>query len=91
LPEETVHLLGELGVQRIDQLLALPRGGLTARFGPQLITRIDQATGALEGVEDHRPGDLATVLEVERRPVRRPGPHEQVVDFLGSQGTCLAG
>jgi len=35
---------------RVGQLLALPRADLTSRFGPELIRRIDQATGQIDEV-----------------------------------------
>ncbi|WP_425614342.1 DNA polymerase Y family protein [Anatilimnocola sp. NA78] len=40
-----VPLLKELGIQQVGQLLALPRDSLLARFGQQLLNRLDQATG----------------------------------------------
>lgn len=45
LPLPMVKTLHELGLQSVGQLLLLPRESLTARFGPQLIERIDQALG----------------------------------------------
>jgi hypothetical protein len=47
LPAETVALLAELGLHTIGQLEGLSRKGLYCRFGPELSTRLDQATGAL--------------------------------------------
>jgi protein ImuB len=47
LPEETVELLHQLGIWRIEQLEALPRAELSSRFGPRLIERWDQATGRM--------------------------------------------
>jgi protein ImuB len=46
LPEETCGLLAELGLRRIDQVAALARSTLLARFGPAVLARLDQATGA---------------------------------------------
>jgi protein ImuB len=45
LPQETVELLHQLGIWWIGQLEALPRAGLSARFGPHLLERWDQALG----------------------------------------------
>ena len=47
LPDDVVDLLHQLGVYRIGQLESLPRSDLTARFGPRLLERWDQATGRL--------------------------------------------
>jgi len=56
LPTETVELLAQLGVNRIDQLLTLPRASLPARFGEQLVLRLDQYQGtAQETIVAHRP------------------------------------
>ncbi len=57
LPDEMVELLTELGLVRIEQLLALARDAVAARFDPQLLLlRLDQATGAApETITSHRP------------------------------------
>lgn len=47
LAVETLDLLGRLGIERIEQLLALPRAGLVSRFGPELLDRLDQALGQM--------------------------------------------
>jgi protein ImuB len=47
LPELIVTLLHSLGVWRIEQLEALPRRELTARFGPDLLDCLDRVTGRL--------------------------------------------
>jgi protein ImuB len=50
-----VEVLGDLNVVRIEQLLALPREQLPSRFGTELLTSIDRATGALpEGLKPER-------------------------------------
>ena len=45
LDETTLEILAKLGIERIAQLAALPRAALRSRFGPQLLQRLDQATG----------------------------------------------
>jgi protein ImuB len=56
LPAELVRLLSRLGIERIDSLLALPRGEVPARFGPMVLQRLDQALGRLqEMIVPHRP------------------------------------
>src|SRR4051812_10731785 len=55
LDDDTAALLHELGVQTIDQLIALPREELASRFGDDLLRRIDQLTGCgRELIEPHR-------------------------------------
>jgi protein ImuB len=47
LPREIAEDLFHLGVETIGQLMQLPRQALPARFGPQLLRRLDQALGHL--------------------------------------------
>lgn len=54
--EDELELLGELGIHRVSQLLTLPREALASRFGPQILQRLDQATGFVpETITSHRP------------------------------------
>ncbi|MDX1946118.1 MAG: DNA polymerase Y family protein [Pirellulaceae bacterium] len=56
LPDETAALLGQLGIERIGQLEALPRDSLAARLGPWPLWRLDQLRGAVgETIVPHRP------------------------------------
>jgi protein ImuB len=48
LPPETLRWLGELGIVSVGQLEALPREEFLARFGPVLLTRMDQFLGRLD-------------------------------------------
>ena len=51
-----VAALGEVGIDRIDQLRALPREAVADRFGPGVLRRIDQALGRVaETVEGLKP------------------------------------
>lgn len=55
LPTDTLDLLAKLGLERIDQLIALPRASLASRFGPLLLQRLDEALGRLpETLAPHR-------------------------------------
>ena len=45
LPVSTVLDLKHFGLHRLDQLAAIPREDLCDRFGPELLTRLDQAAG----------------------------------------------
>ena len=70
----TCTSLEEIGIERIGQLLDLPRAELSARFGSELIRRMDQAMGS--GVRE--------VIE----PIRRCEPLEVSRVFDGAV-TCL--
>ena len=48
LASDVVTLLGQVGLKRIADLLAVPRASLAARFGTELILRLDQALGVDE-------------------------------------------
>jgi protein ImuB len=45
LPDETLGLFARLGIERIEQLMALPRASIPARFSSQVLLRLDQALG----------------------------------------------
>jgi protein ImuB len=56
LHHDTVRLLHDLGVIRIDQLMALPRSGLAARLGDEVLRRLDQVRGQSdELLQAHHP------------------------------------
>jgi protein ImuB len=50
LSSEALQLLSELGVDRVGQLLTLPRAEIPARFGAGVLQRLDQALGRLPEV-----------------------------------------
>jgi len=45
LETDTVERLHKLGLNRINNFIAIPRSALRRRFGPQFIKRLDQALG----------------------------------------------
>ena len=58
MPGPVVQGLRELNIVRVDQLLALPRAELPARFGEQLLLAIDRALGVIpETLTPERPSD----------------------------------
>lgn len=58
IDEAARQALGEVAVDRIDDLLRLPRSSLPSRFGDHLLLRIDQALGgAIEVITPVRPPD----------------------------------
>jgi protein ImuB len=48
LAPNTLSMLAECGLRTVGQLQDLPRSSLPSRFGPQLLQRLDQATGAID-------------------------------------------
>ncbi|HEY1786041.1 MAG TPA: DNA polymerase Y family protein [Pirellulales bacterium] len=46
LESKTLDDLGQLGVERVEQLAALPRAGLATRFGHAILRRLDEALAA---------------------------------------------
>ncbi|HEV3339658.1 MAG TPA: DNA polymerase Y family protein [Pirellulales bacterium] len=50
LNSDCVETLKDLGLRRVGQLLPFSRESLAARFGPELLLRLDQASGAVEEV-----------------------------------------
>jgi protein ImuB len=70
-----------LGFERVEDLLAQPRGPLILRFGPQLVRRIDQALGDLaEPIEPVRAPDLIEVGRAFAEPI---GAAETIARYLG--------
>jgi protein ImuB len=57
LPADTVALLHQFDIRRIEQLLALPRRELPCRFGPALLHRLDQALGVVPEIIEPEPQD----------------------------------
>ncbi len=45
LPQKTLRDIASVGVEKIHQLMELPRTGLLQRYGPELLLRLDQAFG----------------------------------------------
>jgi protein ImuB len=83
LPQETIDLLAQLGVIQIEQLLALPRTSLRARFGEQLILRIDQLLGAAqETIVAHHPPPRFADEWILEYPAEQRETIEQVVREL---------
>lgn len=72
VPPDVVMQLAEIGVDRIGHLLELPRSALPARFGPELLLRLDQALGqAIETIEPIRPAPPPAVDRVFDGPTDR--------------------
>jgi protein ImuB len=46
-PGRTLELLADLGIVRVKDALALPRGGFSQRFGPQSLDMLDRLAGRI--------------------------------------------
>lgn len=72
LPDEAMEILGQLGIERVDQLARLPRGELAARLGSAVLDRLDEATGdAGEVLVLHRPLPFVETRQDFEYPVDR--------------------
>lgn len=67
LQPETQTIFTRLGVERIDQLLAIPRTHLASRFGDEVSSRIDQAFGKITEpiVARHLPAEFEAAQFIE--------------------------
>lgn len=79
LDGETVVGLGQAGLERIAHILDRPRAPLAARFGAQLVRRIDQALG-----HEDEPIEPRLPLPVAMAEQRFPDPIAMEEDVLGT-------
>jgi protein ImuB len=84
--------LAQLGITQLDELLALPRASLRARFGERLLLRLDQLTGAAqEVIVPYRPPPKFTAEWVLEYPAERREIIEQIVhELIGRIASALA-
>jgi protein ImuB len=69
IEEASIDALREVGIDRIGHLFALPRSALAARFGRELLRRLDQAVGkAPETIDPVRPAAPPVVQRVLAGP-----------------------
>lgn len=80
LPRETAELLDTFGLRRIGDLYDRPRAPLTARFGGDVVRRLDQALG----IEDEPISPLSPVQPyiVEQRFAEPIGREEDVLGTI---------
>ena len=56
LPQKVIHELFELGLEKIEDILELPRESLASRFPQEVLWRLDQALGAIsESIQPLKP------------------------------------
>jgi protein ImuB len=88
LTEEPLARLEQLGIGTIGQACELPRQGLRARFGEELLVRLDQVLGAAEEViEPHQPPPEFEAHWVLEHPTQR---REEIEFILGELSGQLA-
>jgi protein ImuB len=88
IADDTAALLRELGIETVDQLLALPREELTSRFGGELLRRLDQLTGrGRELIEPHRGRAALAASYALEEPTGDRGVLMQVLGQLVDQLT----
>ena len=79
LSAATVHTLQQLGLQRIGELLQLPRDQLAMRFGDEIHRRLDQAEGTrTETFQAHR----ATVDFSSTQGLEYPLTHRETIEII---------
>jgi protein ImuB len=88
LAEDTVAALDRVGLKRIAQIIGAPRAPLAARFGTDLVRRLDQALGVdEEAIDPRRP---APAFIAERRFAEPIVREEDIAATLASLAATLA-
>ncbi|UZK65485.1 DUF6504 family protein [Sphingomonas sp. M1-B02] len=83
-----IELLHRLGVERIAQLLAMPRAPLVRRFGGGLVARLEQALGGLpEPLDPVIPPEPIAIVQRFAEPIATP---EAIEYWLGQLVPRLA-
>lgn len=83
LAPETARTLRELGLVQIGQLAAIARTSLASRFDPELLLRLDQASGeAAEVIEAQQPPPEAKAEWIFEQPTDRHDLLEWALDRL---------
>ncbi len=62
---DAIHALAEVGIERIGHLFAVPRASLPARYGPDLLLRLDQALGIATEMVGRTPQGLRVRASLE--------------------------
>ena len=87
IDRETVSAMDRVGLKRIGQIIGAPRAPLAARFGIELIRRLDQALGVDE--ESINPRREAPTFIAERRFAEPIAREEDVAATLSSLAATL--
>lgn len=81
LEPSALELLARLGIDTVDQLVAMPRAPLVRRFGRAIADRLDQATG--RAPEPLDPVALPSRIAVEQRFAEPIATPEAIAHWLG--------
>ena len=88
LDPAAVELLARLGIDRIGELAAVPRGPLVRRFGRAVAERLDQAHGRIaEPIDPVVPAKPIAVTQRFAEPIATP---EAIAHWLGALVARLA-
>lgn len=87
IDRETVSAMDRVGLKRVGQIIGAPRAPLAARFGIELIRRLDQALGTDE--ESINPRREAPTFIAERRFAEPIAREEDVAATLSSLAATL--
>lgn len=83
LPCGVCDELRRLGLERIGQLMAMPRAPLAQRFGAPVLLRLDQALGrAAEPIDPLIPAELPAVRRTFVEPIATPEQLQRVIPPL---------
>lgn len=83
LPRAVCDELRRLGLERIGQLMAMPRAPLAHRFGAPVLLRLDEALGrAAEPIDPLIPAELPAVRRVFAEPIATPEQLQRVIPLL---------
>jgi protein ImuB len=87
LEEDMLAGLSKMGLRTVGDLLDAPRAPLARRFGPRLLTRLDQALGREE--EPISPRLPVAGLSVERRLAEPVGREEDLLFLAGELSRAI--
>jgi protein ImuB len=86
IEQDKVDALRRLGVERIGELVAMPRAPLARRFGKALLLRLDQALGqAAEPIDPIVPSDAPTAVIRFAEPIGAPDTIARAIEALLDQ------
>ena len=83
LPPETIAALRRLGLKTLCDLITRPREPVTARFGPTVLMRLDQARGLIdEPITPRQPIPPAVISETLAEPILTTAAVDSVTRLL---------